>query len=74
MSYVQYKMERINEIIEEQEEELTSLKEELETIKRKWIKFSVHFKLIEFLEYYIKLKEKEIQKIKLKADLLYNSK
>lgn len=55
---------RSREIIEEEEYDLKQLKEELKSLKSKWIKIPSTLGLISFLEYSIKEKEKFIEKLK----------
>lgn len=55
---------RSKEIIEEEEYNLKQLKEELKSLKSKWIKIPSTLGLISFLEYSIKEKEKFMEKLK----------
>lgn len=55
---------RIKEIVSDEQTDIEWRKKELEEIKKKWFKFSSHIKLIEFLESYIKLKEKLLDETK----------
>jgi len=52
------------EIIEDEEFSLKQLKEELKSLKSKWIKIPSVKRLISFLEHAIKEKEKFIKKLK----------
>ena len=55
---------RSKEIIEDEEYGLKQLKDELNSLKSKWIKIPHTLRLIEFLEYSIKQKENCIEKIR----------
>jgi len=51
-------------MIEDEEYSLKQARDELKELKLKWIKLPSTSRLIEFLEHYIKEKEKFIQKLK----------
>jgi Mg2+ and Co2+ transporter CorA len=57
------KVEQINDIVDEEETIKEDIEEELEKLKSKWFKFHSTEKLIEFLEFYLKLKKEELKKI-----------
>lgn len=58
------RISRIQEIITYEQDNLKSLKEELATLKRKWIKLKRDYDLIEFLEQFLILREEELIKLK----------
>lgn len=53
-----------NEKIEEEEYSIEHAKEEIKDLKKKWIKLPSTLRYMEFLENYIKEKEKFIKKIR----------
>ncbi len=53
-----------SEKIEDEEYSLKQTKDEIEDLKGKWIKTPSTLRLIEFLEFYVKEKEKFIQTLK----------
>ncbi|MFH1311153.1 MAG: hypothetical protein ABIH65_01985 [Nanoarchaeota archaeon] len=53
-----------NEMIEDEEYSLKQAKNQLNDLKGKWIKLPSTLRFIEFLEHYIKEKEKFIQKLR----------
>ena len=55
---------RSREIIDEEEYSLKQLKEELKSLKSKWIKIPSTLGLISFLEYLIKQKENYIKNLR----------
>ena len=61
---------RIYEIIEDEQNLIEEIENEIKSIKKKWVKFSVDFKLIQFLKYQLLLKNEGLNKlIKMKDEL-----
>ena len=58
------KNEKIQEVIDMEESDLGIAKKNLESLETKWIKFSIHYQLIDFLKFYITKKEKLINELK----------
>ena len=57
-------MRRIQEIVEEEEFSLEQFQDELESLRKKWIKAPWTLRTIETLEYVIIEKERFIEKLK----------